>query len=407
MVKRIRPTAGAACGFLLAALGSAQATASVSDNVVRIGVLTDMSGIFADLGGSGSITAAQMAIDDFKARTAPAFKIELVSADHQNKADIASAKAREWYDTQGVDMVTDLINSAVALAVSKVTQEKKRVVMVTGAGTSRLTNEECSPNTVHYGWDTNALANGQGKFITAQGKDTWYFVTVDYALGKAIEHDVTAAVTKADGKIVGSVKHPINSPDFSSFILQAQASKAKVIGIASAGGDLNNAVKAAKEYGITKSQTLVGLASSISDVHGMGLETTQGMILVEDFYWDLNDKTREWSKRFFAKQKRMPNMIHAATYSAVSTYLSAVAATGTDESSKVMEQMKKASINDMFASNGRIREDGRMIHDMYLMEVKKPSESRRPWDYFHVRKTIPADEAFQPLSLSRCAAIRK
>lgn len=407
MANRIRPTACAACAVLLTALTPLQAAAAVSDNAVRIGVLTDISGIFADLGGTGSIAAAQMAIDDFRARATPAFKIELVSADHQNKADIASTKAREWYDTQGVDMVTDVINSAVALAVAKVTHEKKRIVMVTGAGTSRLTNEECSPNTVHYGWDTNALANGQGKFITAQGKDTWYFVTVDYALGKAIEHDVTTAVTDAGGKIVGSVKHPINAPDFSSFILQAQASKAKVVGIASAGGDLNNAVKAAKEYGLTKSQTLVGLASSISDVHGMGLETTQGMILVEDFYWDLNDKTREWSNRFYAKQKRMPNMIHAATYSAVTTYLSAVAAAGTDEASKVMEQMKKTTISDMFANNGRIREDGRMIHDMYLMEVKKPSESKRPWDYFHVRKTIPASDAFQPLSLSRCAAVRK
>jgi branched-chain amino acid transport system substrate-binding protein len=400
-MKRIA-TALAVTGMLLNVGGAlAQNRASYSGDGVKIGVLTDMSGIFTDLGGTGSVLAATMAIEDFKAQAKPSFKIELVSADHLNKADIGSSKAREWYDMQGVDMITDVINSAVALSVAKVSQEKNRVVMVTGAGTTRLTNEDCSPNTVHYGWDTNALANGQGRFVTAQGKDTWFFVTVDYALGKSIEHDVTEAVKSAGGKIIGSVKHPINTADFSSFMLQAQASKAKVIGIASAGGDLSNAVKAANEYGISKQQTMVGLASSITDVHGMGLATTQGMILVEDFYWDLDDQTRAWSQKFFSRQKRMPNMIHAATYSAVLTYLKAVQAIGTDSAPEVMKYMKQATIADVFA------EDGRMIHDMYLMEVKKPAESKGPWDYYHIRRNIPGENAFQPLSVTRCPLLKK
>lgn len=391
-----------AAALVAANSASAQNENTFSQNKVKIGVLTDMSGIFADLAGAGSVAAAQMAIDDFKAQAKPTFAIELVSADHLNKADIGASRAREWYDVQNVDMITDVINSGVALAVAKVAQDKNKLVMVTGAGTTRLHNEDCNANTIHYGWDTRTFANGHVRAQAEQGRKSWYFVAVDYALGRSLEQDATEAIKANGGTVVGSVKHPISASDFSSFLLQAQSSGAQVIGLANAGSDLINAVKASNEYGIGKKQQLSGLVASIIDVHAMGLGATQGMVIVEDFYWNLNDRTREWSKRFFSTQKKMPNFVHAATYSSVLTYLKAVQAAGTDAPSDVIKQMKQVTINDVFTSNGKVRADNKMVHDVYVMEVKKPSESKVPWDYYHVRRTMPGNEASQPLSASKC-----
>jgi len=400
----------AIAAVLIPAAGNVLAQAKpmkLSGDMVKIGVLTDMSGVYSDLGGQGSVTAAQMAVDDYKAQYKPKFKIELVYADHQNKADVGSNKVREWFDTQGVDMVADVLNSGVALAVAKVTQEKNRIMMNTGAASTRLTNEDCTPNTVHYVYDTYALANGPGKAVTKAGGDTWFFLTADYAFGASLEKDTSDAVKANGGKVLGSVKHPLNASDFSSFLLQAQASKAKVVGLANAGGDTINSIKAANEFGLTKNQRLVGLLTTIVDIHALGLPTTQGMMFTEGFYWNLNDDTRAWSRRFFSKHKKMPSMLHAGTYSAVTTYLKAVQAAGTDDATAVMKKMKETPINDFFAKNGKIREDGRMVHDMYLVEVKKPAESKEPWDYYNIKAVIPGSEAFQPMSLSRCPLVKK
>lgn len=402
----------AIAAVLLPAAGNVLAQAKpaamkLSDDMVKIGVLTDMSGVYSDLGGQGSVIAAQMAVEDYKAQYKPKFKIELVYADHQNKADVGSNKAREWFDTQGVDMVTDVLNSGVALAVAKVTQEKNRIMMNTGAASTRLTNEDCTPNTVHYVYDTYALANGPGKAVTKAGGDTWFFLTADYAFGASLEKDTTDAVKANGGKVLGSVRHPLNASDFSSFLLQAQASKAKVVGLANAGGDTINSIKAANEFGLTKNQRLVGLLTMIPDIHALGLPTTQGMMFTEGFYWNLNDDTRAWSRRFFVKHKKMASMVQAGVYSAVTTYLKAVQAAGTDDAAAVMKKMKETPINDFFAKNGKVREDGRMVHDMYLVEVKKPSESKEPWDYYNIKAVIPGNEAFQPMSLSRCPLVKK
>jgi len=407
--KLIGTLVGAAVMSLTAgqALAQKAPAAKLSGDMVKIGVLTDMSGVYSDLGGQGSVTAAQMAIDDFKAQAKPSWKIDLVYADHQNKADVGSNKAREWYDTQGVDMITDALNSGVALAVSKVTLEKKRILIDTGAASTRLTNEDCSPNTVHYVYDTYALANGPVSVMIKQGKDTWYFLTADYAFGHSLEKDATDVIKANGGKILGGVRHPLNASDFSSFLLQAQSSKAKVVALANAGGDTINSIKAANEFGLTKNQSVVGLLTTIVDIHAVGPQATQGMMFTEGFYWNLNAETREWSRRYFAKMKKMPSMLQAGTYSAVMTYLKAVQATGTDEADAVMKQLKATTINDMFAKGGKIRADGRMIHDMYLVEVKKPAESKEPWDYYHIKKVIPANEAFQPMSLSRCPLVKK
>lgn len=412
MFRRASTMCVLAAGFL-ATSGSLQPVEAgqprLTNNSVKIGVLSDMSGIFADLGGPGSVVAAQMAIDDFKAEKKPDFKIELVSADHQNKADVAANLIRGWYDVDGVDMVTDAINSAVALAASKVAAARNRVLFVTGAGTTRLSNEDCSPNTIHYGWDTYALANGPGVALTKGGRDTWYFLAVDYALGHAIERDALNAVKKAGGKVVGSIRHPIGTSDFSSYLLQAQSSGAKVVAFANAGGDLHNAVKGAREFGLTANQTIIGLASSITDVHALGLETTHGMVMVEGFYWDRDDQTRRWSERFVQKsgKSRKPNMIHAATYSSVRTYLDAVLATGTDSPEEVLPHLQKVTINDVFTRGGKIRKDNLLEHEMFLVEVKKPSESKYAWDYYKVRETLPVGAAFQPLADSRCAMVTK
>lgn len=384
----------------------APAPATVSDDVVKIGVMTDMSGLYSDIGGQGSVEAAHMAVQDFgdKVLGKP---IEIVFADHQNKADIAAQKAREWFDTQGVDMVTDLLNSAAALATAKVAAEKKRIVIDTGAGSTRLTNEDCNPYTVHYAYDTYALANGTANAIVKQGGKTWFFITADYAFGHSLEQDTANAVKAAGGEVKGSVRHPLNAADFSSFLLQAQASKAQIIGLANAGGDMINSIKAANEFGLTKNQTLAGLLVFISDIHSLGLPVAQGMLLTDGWYWDLNDDTRQFGKRFNEKMKKMPGMNHAGVYSAVLTYLKAVQAAGTDNADAVMAAMKKMKINDLFAKNGVIREDGRMVHDMYLMQVKKPDESKYPWDYYSVKAVIPGDQAFQPLALSRCPLVKK
>ncbi len=397
-------------GALLSlALGTTQVQAQagkISGDAVKIGVLTDMSGVYSDLGGQGSVTAAQMAIADFGGKVLGK-PIELVYADHQNKADVGANKVREWYDTQGVDMVTDVLNSAVALAVAKVSAEKKRIMINAGAASTRLTNEDCTPYTVHYVYDTYALANGPAKPIVKSGGDTWFFLTADYAFGHSLEKDTSEAVKAAGGKVVGAVRHPLNASDFSSFLLQAQASKAKIIGLANAGGDTINSIKAANEFGITKNQTLVGLLTTIVDIHALGLPTTQGMMFTEGYYWDLNDDTRKWSRRYFDKMKKMPSMLQAGVYSAVTTYLKAVQAAGTDDADAVMKKLKEQPINDFFAKGGKIREDGRMVHDMYLVQVKKPAESKYPWDYYHVKAVIPGNEAFQPLALSRCPLIKK
>ena len=380
----------------------------LSDGVVRIGVLTDMSGLYSDLGGAGSALAAKMAIDDFKAAgKGKAFPIELVSADHQNKADVGAQKAREWYDTQGVDMITDALQSAVALSVAKLTAEKKRILIDTGAASTRLTNEDCSPYTVHYVYDTYSLANGTGNAIVKGGGKTWFFLTADYAFGHSLESDTANVVKAGGGQVLGAVRHPLNASDFSSFLLQAQTSKAQVVGLANAGGDTINSIKAANEFGLTKTQSLAGLLVFITDIHSLGLQVAQGMMLTDGWYWDQNDDSRKFGKRYFEKMRKMPSMNQAGVYSAVTTYLKAIQAAGTDNADAVMAQMKKMKINDMFAKNGYIRADGRMVHDMYLMQVKKPSESKYPWDYFTVKATIPAAEAFLPLAQSKCSLVKK
>lgn len=392
-------------GLGLALSGGAQA--AISDGVVKIGVLNDMSGPYADLAGPGSVVAAKMAVEDYLKQTGSKLKIEIVSADHQNKPDVGASKAREWFDAQGVDMIVDVPTSSVGIAVAKVANEKKRAYMNTGSASKALTNEECNPYTVHYAYDTYALANGTGKAIVETGGKSWFFLTADYAFGHALEQDTAAVVKASGGDVKGAVRHPLNAPDFSSFLLQAQASKAQIIGLANAGGDTINSVKAANEFGLTKNQTLAGLLIFISDIHSLGLKTAQGMLLTDAWYWDMNDETRKFGRRFFEKMKRMPSFDQAAVYSSVLTYLKAIQAAGTDDADAVMAQMKKAKINDMFAKNGYIRADGRMVHDMYLMQVKTPEESKYPWDYFKLKKVIPAEQAFQPLSLSKCPLVKK
>ncbi|MBK7663559.1 MAG: ABC transporter substrate-binding protein [Sterolibacteriaceae bacterium] len=395
----------ASLGALPAAPALAQS--KVSDGVVRIGVLTDLSGTYSDLSGQGSIVATKMAVEDFIAAEKPAFKIEVLSADHQNKGDIASNKAREWFEKDRVDMVTDLVTTSTALAVMKIAKEKNRIAMVNGAGSTRITNEDCNDVSVHYTYDTYALANGTGRAVVKQGGKSWFFITADYAFGHSLEKDTSDVVKAAGGSVLGSVRHPFPGNDFSSFLLKAQASGAQVIGLANAGNDTINSIKQAAEFGITPKQTLAGLLMFITDVHSLGLKTAQNMYLTEGFYWDLNEQTRAWSKRFFDRHKRMPTMVQAGQYSSTMHYLKAVKATGSDDTAVVMARMKKTPVNDFFATKGQIRDDGRMVHDMYLLQVKKPAESKYPWDYYNVRATIPGNEAFQPLSASRCPLIRK
>lgn len=394
---------------MVAALGAGAQTARAPAGApVRIGVLTDMSSLFSDIGGQGSVIATRMAIEDFGGSVLGR-PIELVSADHQNKPDVAANKAREWFDTQKVSVIVDLLPSGVALSVADVARQKNKLVLVSGGGTTRLTNENCSPNTVHYTYDTYALASNTVSALMKQGRDSWFFLTVDYALGQSLEKDASDTVRAANGRVVGAVRHPTNSPDLSSYLLQAQASNAKVIALADAGGDTINAIKQANEFGLLKSgkQTLAGLHVFISDVHSIGLQQAQGMLLTTGFYWDRDDETRKWSRRFFERHKRMPTMVHAGVYSSVMHYLKAIQAAGTDDTQAVMGRMRSMPINDFFARNGRIREDGRMVHDMLLVEVKKPSESKSPWDYYHVKSVIPGEQAFLPLSKSVCALVKR
>lgn len=387
-----------AMGLSLAAPASAQ----ISGDVIRIGFITDMSGLYADIDGPAGAEAIKMAIAD-AGGAINGKKIELLTADHQNKADIAASKAREWIDQNGVDLIIGGTNSGANLAMAKVAAEKKKVFISVGAATSRLTNEECTPYTVHYAYDTVALARGTGGAIVKQGGKDWYFLTADYAFGASLERDTSEVVKAAGGRIVGSVKHPLSASDFSSFLLQAQSSKAQILGLANAGGDTINSIKAANEFGITKSMKLAGLLMFINDVHALGLQATQGMYLTDGWYWDQSNESRAWARKFFEKIKRMPSMLQAADYSSTMHYLNAVKATGTDDADKVIAQMKATKINDMFAKNGEIRPDGRMVYDMYLMEVKKPADSKQPWDYYRVAQTIPGSEAYTKKEESKCA----
>jgi branched-chain amino acid transport system substrate-binding protein len=384
------------------------ANAQISGDVVKIGVMNDMSGLYADIGGPGSVVAARMAVEDFQKQAKPNFKIEVVSADHQNKPDVGSTLARQWIDTDGVDMITDVPTSSVALAVNQVVRDKGKAFVNTGAATADLTGKACSPNTVHWLYDTWMLANGTGKAVVQTGGDTWFFLTADYAFGHALERDTSNVVKAAGGKVLGAVRHPLSTQDFSSFLLQAQASKAKVIGLANAGGDTINSIKQAAEFGITKSgQKLAGLLVFLTDVHGLGLQTAQGLQITESFYWDLNDQTRAWSKRF-AEQNggRMPSMDHAGVYASVLHYLKAVQAGKTDDGTKAIAKMKELPTDDPLFGKGTIRVDGRKIHPVYLFEVKKPSESKGPYDYYHLRTTIPAEQAFRPLNEGGCSLVK-
>jgi branched-chain amino acid transport system substrate-binding protein len=400
VIKR-KAIAAAATAFCAIGL-SGTASAQVSGDTIKIGFITDMSGLYTDIDGAGGAEAIKMAIADAGTVIAGK-KVEFISADHQNKADIAASKAREWFDQQGVDMLIGGTNSGANLAMAKVAAEKKKIFISIGAGSSRLTNEECTPYTIHYAYDTVALARGTGGAIVKQGGKDWYFMTADYAFGQSLEADTAAVVKTGGGRVLGAVKHPLSASDFSSFLLQAQSSKAQILGLANAGGDAINSIKAANEFGITKKMKLAGLLIFINDIHSLGLNTTQGMYLTDGWYWDLNADTRAWSKRYFAKMKKEPSMLQAADYSAATNYLKAVKAVGTDDSDKVMAHLKKTPINDMFTKNGVIRPDGRMVHDMYLMEVKKPAESKYPWDYYKVVATIPGDQAYMKKAETKCS----
>lgn len=398
-----------AIGLALSAalLTSNLAMAQTAQDAVRIGVLTDMAGQFSHESGQGSVTAIKMAVEDFGGKVL-GLPIEVLVADHQNKNEVAVVKAREWYDVQKVDLIANLINSAIALSVANIAKEKDRIAIVNGSGSSRLTNDGCTPNSIHYAYDTYALANGTGKALIKEGFDSWYFLTADYAFGHALEGD-TAAVVKANkGTVVGTVRYPIDTPDHSSFLLQAQASKAKVVAVAGSGTVFINAVKSAKAFGLTQGgQILAGLLVWDTDVHAMGLELAQGLVMTSAFYWDRDDDTRAFAKRFFEKMKRMPHMGDAGDYSSTMHYLKAVQAAGTKDAKAVMAKMRELPVNDFFAKGGRIREDGRMVHDMYVYEVKKPSESKAPWDYLKLRATIPANEAYRPLSESKCPLVKQ
>src|SRR5215212_4928870 len=374
---------------------------------LKLGGILDMSGLYADITGPGSEAAAKMAAEDFGGE-ALGRKVEIVAADHLNKADVAANIARDMLDNQGVEMLFDVAASATALAAGEIAKARNKIVMFNGPATIALTNEACGPYTVHYTYDTYGQANVTGLAAVKSGLDSWFFLTADYAFGQALEKDTTNVVMKNGGKVLGSVRHPLNTSDFSSFLLQAQASKAKVTGLANAGGDTINAIKQAAEFGLMKGgQKASPLLVFITDIDSIGLETAQGLLLSEAFYWDLNDETRAFSKRFQERIKRVPTSAQAGVYSSVTHYLKAVKAAGTTDSAAVMKLMKETPVNDMFARNGKIREDGRMVHDMYLFEVKKPSESKARWDYYKLLATIPGSEAFQPLEASRCPLVKK
>jgi len=398
-----RLAAAVACAGAFAVGG---AHAQISGDVIRIGFITDLSGVYADIDGPAGADAIRMAIADMGGAI-NGKKIELLVADHQNKPDIAASKAREWFDTQGLDLLIAGTNSGTNLAMAKVAAEKKKPMISIGGGSSRLTNEDCTPYTIHYAYDTVALAQVTGSQIVKNGGKSWYFLTADYAFGTSLQNDATDVIKANGGTVLGAVRHPLAASDFSSFLLQAQSSKAQILGLANAGGDTVNSIKAAKEFGINKTMKIAGLLVFINDVHALGLPTAQGLLVTDSWYWDTNDQTRAWSKRFFEKEKKEPSSLDAADYSATTFYLNAVKAAGTDDGDKVMAEMRKTKVNDFYAKNGSIRTDGLMIHDMYLYEVKPQSESKYPWDYYKLMATVPGDQAFLPESKSVCSLVKK
>jgi branched-chain amino acid transport system substrate-binding protein len=399
----MKPTTLAA---LILAGFSINASANISDDVIRIGLITDMSGVYADIDGPGGMEAIKMAIADAGGQI-NGKKIEILTADHQNKADIASAKAREWFDQQKLDLLIGGTNSATNLAMAAIAGDKKKPFISIGSATSDMTGKSCTPYTVHYAYDTVALARGTGRAVVKDGGQSWFFLTADYAFGHSLERDTAAVVRSAGGEVKGQVRAPLSTADFSSFLLQAQASGAKILGLANAGGDTINSIKAANEFGITSSMKLAGLLVFINDIHSLGLKATQGMYLTDGWYWDQSDASRAWSKKFEAKVGRKPSMIQAADYSSVSFYLSGVKATGSDDGDTIMKWMKSNKINDFFAKDGYVREDGRMVHDMFLMQVKTPAESTGPWDYYKIIATLPGDQVYGSLAESACPFIKK
>ncbi|MBI5255587.1 MAG: ABC transporter substrate-binding protein [Burkholderiales bacterium] len=392
----------AACTLAATTLLGTAAQAQISGDTIKIGIITDMSGLYSDIDGPGGVEAIKMAVAEMGGAI-NGKKIEILVADHQNKADVAAAKAREWFDTQGLDMLIGGTTSSTGLSMSAVAKEKKKLFIAVGAATSALTNEQCSPYTVHWAYDTVALAKGTGGAVVKGGGKSWYFLTADYAFGQALQNDTSTVVKAAGGTIVGAVKHPLSASDFSSFLLQAQSSKAQILGLANAGGDTINSIKAANEFGITKTMKLAGLLIFITDIHSLGLKTTQGMYLTDSWYWNRDADTRAWSRKFFEKIKRMPTSIQAADYSVALQYLKAVKTTGTDDSDKVLAHLRSTKINDVFATNGYIRPDGRMVHDMYLMQVKSPDKSTEPWDYYNVAQVIKGEDAFTTKAETKCA----
>src|SRR5512134_2581008 len=398
-------------GLLVAvalALAIGAAHAQISDGVVKIGVMNDQSGTYADLAGPGSVVAARMAVEDFGAAK-KGMKVEILVADHQNKPEVGSSIARQWFDVDKVDVIVDVPTSSVVLAVNQIAKEKNKVMIVSTGATSDLSGKECTPNSIHWTYDTWQLANGTGSAIVKTGGDTWFFLTADYAFGHALERDTEAVVKKNGGKVNGKVRHPFPSSDFSSFLLQAQASKAKIIGLANAGADTISAIKQGAEFGIIKSgQQFAGLLVFLTDVHALGLEKAQGLLFTETFYWDMNDKTRAFAKRFAERHRgAMPTMAQAGVYSAVLHYLKAVESLKSDDGPKVIARMKELPTDDPVFGKGTVRPDGRKIHPAYLFEVKKPAESKGPWDYYKLRATIPAEQAFRPLDQGDCPLVKK
>ena len=385
---------------------SAAAQAQISDDTVKIGVMNDMSGLYADISGQGSVEAARLAIAEFGG-TINGKKIELVSADHQNKPDVGGAIARQWYDNDKVDVIVDVPTSSVALAVQDVARERKKMFLISGAASSDLTGKACSPTGIHWTYDTIALANGTGSAVVKAGGDSWFFITADYAFGHALERDTAAVVTANNGKVLGQVRVPLNTPDFSSYLLQAQASKAKIVGLANAGGDTINSIKQAAEFGLVEGgQKMAGLLVFVTDIHSLGLKTANGLQLTEAFYWDQTDETRAWSKRFMEKVNHAPTMVQAGVYGAVMHYLNAIKALGSDDGLTVVKKMKETPVNDFMTKNGKILENGRVIRDMYLFEVKKPADSKGPWDYYKQISTIPGEQAFKRPGGNECPLVK-
>jgi len=390
-----------------AVIGVGAARAQISDDIVRIGVLNDQSNVYADLGGPGSVIAARMAIEDVGGKVLGK-PIDMLVAEHQSKADVGASIARQWFDSDKVDLVIGFDNSSVALAVEQVAFQKNRIAIAGAIGTTAFTGKACTPNEAAWVYDAYALTNTLARSVVGRGQNTWFFITVDYSLGHSLEADATAAVVASGGKVLGSARHPLNTADFSAYLLQAQASGAKVVALANAGGDMTNSIKQANEFGLANAgQTIVSLLTFITDVNSVGLKAAQGLTFVTAFYWDRDDESRAWSKRFFELHKRMPTMAQAAIYSAIRHYLRAIEAVGTDEAKAVMAKMRDIPVNDFYAKNGKVREDGRMVHDMYFVQVKKPEESTRPWDYYKILSTIPGDQAFRPLDEGGCPLVKQ